>query len=133
MDLLRFVPNGNISDGQYQTVQKNRDRVDQITAKWDYKINDRQSVSAYYYVADDTNFNPFSNFQAAGANVPGFGGNLKERFQQVNLSHTWTLSNNLVNEGRVVLLRPHFRPGTVSRFATSDIASAAFSTACHPP
>ena len=40
------------------------------------------------------------SFEEAGANVPGFGSALKERFQQWNISHTWTISNNVVNEFR---------------------------------
>ncbi len=104
-NLLRYVPTGNISDGSYQAVLKSRTRADQLTAKWDFKLNDRQNLSAYYYFVDDDVFQPFSNFQAAGANVSGFGGLAADRFQQINLSHTWTISNNLVNEARAVYMR----------------------------
>lgn len=45
--------------------------------------------------------NPFYTFQASGANVPGHGTRVKSRNQQWNPSHTWTISNSLVNEFRV--------------------------------
>src|SRR5208337_25371 len=47
----------------------------------------------------------FYNFQASGANVPGFGTIVKQRYQQWNPSHTWSLSNSLVNEFHVTYLR----------------------------
>ena len=80
------------------TVLSERDRQDQGTFRFDHRINDRQNFSAYYYLTDETDFNPFNTFQAAGANLPGFGDTIKQRFQQYNLSHTWTISNSLVNE-----------------------------------
>ncbi len=71
----------------------------------DHKINDRQNLSIYYYFTDGTTHSPFYNFQASGANVPGYGTTVKQRFQQWNPSHTWTISNSLVNEFRVTYLR----------------------------
>ena len=64
-----------------------------------------QSFSFYYYFTNDTNFQPFYNFQASGANVPGFGANVGSRYQQFNPSHTWTISNSLVNEFRFTYMR----------------------------
>ncbi|HVO59958.1 MAG TPA: TonB-dependent receptor, partial [Terriglobales bacterium] len=40
-----------------------------------------------------------------GANLPGYGSNVGQRFQQYNLSHTWTLTNALVNEARFTYMR----------------------------
>jgi hypothetical protein len=92
-------------NGQLVTVLSERDRQDQATFRFDHRINDKQNFSAYYYFTDETDFNPFNNFQAAGANVPGFGDTVKQRFQQYNLSHTWTISNSLVNEARFTYMR----------------------------
>ena len=44
--------------------------------------------------------NPFANFELAGANLPGFGDIVAERFQQWNITHTFTISNSTVNEFR---------------------------------
>ena len=78
--------------------QKNR--TDQFTVRFDHSINTAQRFTAYYYFEDDDRVDPFSNFQAAGANVPGFGGLFKTRVQQWNLSHTWTVGSTAVNEFR---------------------------------
>jgi hypothetical protein len=98
-----FVPQA--VNGQLVTLGSERDRQDQATFRFDHRINDKQNFSAYYYLTDETDFNPFNTFQAAGANVPGFGDTIKQRFQQYNLSHTWTISNSLVNEFRFTYMR----------------------------
>ncbi len=76
------------------------DRADQTTVRFDHSISTAQRFSVYYYFNDDTRTDPFSNFQAAGANVPGFGALFKTRVQQWNLSHTWTIGSSAVNEFR---------------------------------
>ena len=44
-------------------------------------------------------FKPFYDFQAAGANVPGLAATVKQRASSNGIpSHTWTISNRLVNE-----------------------------------
>ncbi len=50
-----------------------RDTSNQFTVRFDHNFSATQHFSAYYYFNDDDNPVPFSNFQAAGANVPGFG------------------------------------------------------------
>jgi hypothetical protein len=92
-------------NGQLVTLGSERDRQDQGTVRFDHRINDKQNFSAYYYLTDETDFSPFNTFQAAGANMPGFGDTIKQRFQQYNLSHTWTISNSLVNEARFTYMR----------------------------
>ncbi len=104
-DLLRFVPNANLGSSTYQAVLTSTNRSDQTTLKIDHRINDKQNLSGYYYYQDGAHFDPYNFFQAAGANVPGFGGNSATRDQQLNISHTWTISNSIVNEARVVYMR----------------------------
>jgi carboxypeptidase family protein len=77
-----------------------RERGDQFTVRFDHKITNSQQFSAYYYFDDDHRTDPFSNFQAAGATIPGFGAIFKTRTQQWNLSHTWTIGSTAVNEFR---------------------------------
>src|SRR5258706_6649709 len=86
-------------------VLTNRDRQDQATMRFDHRINDKQNFSAYYYFTDQAGFEPFNNFQAAGANVPGFGASRANRYQQINLSHTWSITNSIVNEARFTYMR----------------------------
>ncbi len=105
-DLLRFVPGPNRPDGTtYQAVPASADTQDQFTLRFDHHINDHQNFSFYYYFTNDKNFQPFYNFQASGANVPGFGANVGSRYQQFNPSHTWTINNSLINEFRFTYMR----------------------------
>jgi Carboxypeptidase regulatory-like domain/TonB-dependent Receptor Plug Domain/TonB dependent receptor len=78
------------------------ERGDQFTIRFDHKINNNQQFSAYYYFDDDHRTDPFSTFQLEqpGGLVPGFGDIFATRIQQLNLSHTWTIGANSVNELR---------------------------------
>src|ERR1700723_958453 len=75
-------------------------RGDQFTVRFDHSITPAQKFTAYYYFEDDNRTDPFSNFQAAGATLPGFAALFKTRTQQWNLSHTWTIGSTMVNEFR---------------------------------
>ena len=100
VDLLQLVPAPNKAGNLLQTVPTEPVRADQITGRLDHKLNEKQNLSVYYYFDDDHTVQPFSFFQLAGANVPGFGAIFNNRYQQWNITHTWTLSNNVVNEFR---------------------------------
>jgi len=133
IDLLRFVPAANRSDGTFQSVPASANNQDQFTLRFDHHINDRQSFSFYYYYNDGKNFQPFYNFQASGANVPGFGANVGSRYQQFNPSHTWTISNSLVNEFRFTYMREGqltFQHPQVTGIVQSSCSSAAAQAVC---
>ncbi|MGA8868920.1 MAG: carboxypeptidase regulatory-like domain-containing protein, partial [Candidatus Sulfotelmatobacter sp.] len=100
VDVSQFVPLPNRPDNGFQSVPVQPTRGDQATVKFDHRINEKQNLSVYYYFDDDRTTQPFANFQLAGANVPGFGSVIGERFQQWNITHTWTVSNSAVNEFR---------------------------------
>jgi hypothetical protein len=105
-DLLqKYIPTSNVGANIFQAVPVGSDFQDQFTIRFDHRITDHQNLTAYYYYTDDASFQPFSFFQAAGANIPGFGSSNNSRYQQVNLSHTWTINNALVNEGRFTYMR----------------------------
>ncbi len=133
VDMLRFVPAANRSDGSYQAVPVSKDRQDQVTFRFDHRINQRQSFSFYYYFTDDSNFAPFYDFQASGANIPGFGANVGSRYQQFNPSHTWTISNSLINEFRFTYMREGqltFQHPQSTGLVQSSCASAAAQAVC---
>ena len=100
VDLLQLVPTPSAGSNIIQTVPVQPVRGDQFTVKLDHRLNNNQNLSFYYYFDDHHVVSPFAQFQAAGANVPGFGSITKERFQQYNISHTWTINNTTVNEFR---------------------------------
>jgi Carboxypeptidase regulatory-like domain len=100
VDLLQMVPTPAGAGNVLQTVPAQPERGDQFTVKFDHRINNSQNLSIYYYFDDHHLVSPFAQFQAAGANVPGFGSATSERFQQWNITHTWTITNSTVNEFR---------------------------------
>jgi len=100
VDLLQVLPAAQNGGNTVQTFPVQPERGDQVTLKIDHRINSKQTFSGYYYFDDHSIVFPFAQFQAAGANVPGFASATKERFQQWNLTHTWTINNNTVNEFR---------------------------------
>jgi hypothetical protein len=103
--LQKYVPAANIGGFQNQTVPVGTDNADQFTARFDHRINDHQSFTAYYYLNDGRQLQPYNNFEASGATVPGFGNYNNLRFQQWNFTHTWTINNSLVNEAHFTYMR----------------------------
>jgi hypothetical protein len=109
--LNKYVPLPNRGLGaqyaqvNYQSVPNNIVRGDQGSLRLDHRINNNQNFSLYYYVDDSATLQALSFFQQAGADVPGFGSTIPTRVQQYNLSHTWTISNTVVNEARFTYMR----------------------------
>ena len=132
-NLLQYLPAANLPGGVYQGVPTESDDQDQFTVRVDHKINDRQNLSVYYYFTDERTLSPFYNFQASGANVPGYGAIVNQRYQQWNPSHTWSLSNALVNEfhatylreGQLTFQHPQ-STGAVTSFCTGAAATYCF-------
>jgi len=94
-----------LGTGTYTSVPNNNEREDQFTVRFDQKLTNTQQLAIYYYFNDDNLTDAFSTFQAAGANVPGFGANFTTRGQQANISHTWTIGGTSVNELRFTYFR----------------------------
>jgi hypothetical protein len=98
--------NLNNSDNIFQSIPLDRQHGNQFTVKLDHRINDKQNLSVYYYFSDTYDAQPFTKFQAATPNLlPGFGDINKTRSQQINISHTWTITSALVNEARITYFR----------------------------
>jgi len=129
IDLLRFVPAANGPNNTYQSVPTSPNNANQFTLRIDHHINDRQNFSFYYYFDDGSQLAPFYNFQASGANIPGFGAKTASRYQQYNPSHTWTISNSLVNEVRFTYMREgqltFQHPQTTNAVQASCLSAAA--------
>ncbi|MFY9844411.1 MAG: carboxypeptidase regulatory-like domain-containing protein [Terriglobales bacterium] len=100
VDLLQFVPTPPNDGSMISTVPTEAVRGDQFTVKIDHRLTDKQNLSIYYYFNDARTQNPFAPFEQAGATLPGFGSVTAERFQQWNITHTWTISSSMVNEFR---------------------------------
>ena len=112
----RFVPCPNADPGcqnldpnvdpTFRSIPNDRNRGDQFSLKFDHSINAKQNLSLYYFFNDSTDAQPFTRFQAPTPNIlQGFGNNNAFRVQQINLSHTWTISASTVNELRLTYFR----------------------------
>ena len=111
LDLMnQYVPLPNRGLNQLQLVPVERSNAIQTTTKIDHRINDAHQLSFYYFLDDSNDSRPFSRFQQAGADVPGFGSNYSTRNQQFNLSETWIAGPSVVNEARFT----YFREGQLS-------------------
>ncbi|PYV55885.1 MAG: hypothetical protein DMG91_10985 [Acidobacteria bacterium] len=100
LDLLQYIPTPANNNSALVTTPVQPERADQFTLKLDHRLTNNQNLSVYYYFDDHHVVSPFAQFQAAGANIPGFGSITDERFQQYNISHSWTINNTTINEFR---------------------------------
>jgi len=103
--MQKYIPNQNVGPGLNQLVPVSTNNEDQFTLRFDHKITTRQDLSVYYYFTDLREIQPYDTFENAGANVPGFGSFNNNRNQQWNLSHTWSITNTIVNEARFTYMR----------------------------
>ncbi len=101
--LNQFVPHS--STGPFQSVPLGHQRDNQFTLKIDQELTRNQHLTGYYYFTNEFLTKPFARFQAGGANLPGFGDLTEQRIQQVNISHTWAINSNTMNEARFTLFR----------------------------
>jgi Carboxypeptidase regulatory-like domain len=129
--LQKFIPAANIGSNQNQVVPVGTDNANQFTVRIDHKINDHQNFTAYYYFNDGHEIQPYDNFEAAGASVPGFGNFNNLRNQQWNFTHTWTINASVVNEAHFTYMREgqlgYIKPQTTGAVtATCSGAASAF-------
>ncbi len=103
--LNQYVPFPNVGSNNYQSVPEQTENGIQWTTRVDHHISDKHQLNFYAYYDDDALLQPFSHFQAAGANVPGFGAINDWRNQQYNLTETWTVNPSMVNEARFSYFR----------------------------
>jgi len=106
VDLMtQFVPLANAPRNIFQSDPDAKIRQDQLTFRVDHNLTAQQQLSVYYYGDDGSDIEPFSQYEATGANLPGFGNETRTRYQQWNLSHAWTITAKSSNEARVVYYR----------------------------
>jgi len=90
----------------FRSIPNEDSHANQFSVKIDHRINAQQNLSGYYFFNDAFDAQPFTRFQAATPSLlQGFGNNNATRVQQLNLSHTWTISPSTVNEIRLTYFR----------------------------
>jgi hypothetical protein len=131
--MQQFIPGPNVGANQYEAVPTGTNNANQFTLRFDHRINDHQNLTAYYYFDDEHMLEPYDTFEQSGANIPGFGDYKNLRYQQYNFTHTWTISNALVNEahftymreGQLGFLKPQ-TTGAVKSFCTGNASAYCF-------
>jgi Carboxypeptidase regulatory-like domain/TonB dependent receptor len=94
------------SDNVFRSIPNEDSHANQFTLKIDHSLTNKQNLTGYYYFNDAFDSQPFTRFQAATPNIlPGFGNNSATRAQQINITHTWTISTSVVNELRATYFR----------------------------
>ena len=91
--------------GAISSAPLRHDRHDQFTQKFDHRLSASQQLSVYYFFDDDNRADPFANFEASGANVPGFGSIFRTRVQQWSVNHMLTAGVAGLNEFRFNFFR----------------------------
>jgi hypothetical protein len=104
LNLLKYIPAPNVADGTFATSSSNETLRDDKGA---YRLDGNTRwglLSAYYFVDDWSQNNPYPVAQG-GANVPGFNALNLGRAQLLSLGDTKTLSGTAVNEFHFSYLR----------------------------
>jgi hypothetical protein len=128
-------------DNQFRSIPNENSHANQFTLKIDHRLTDKQNLSAYYYFNDSFDGQPFTRFQAATPNLlQGFGNNNAFRSQQLNLTHTWTITSTTVNELRLTYFRESQgtflhpqRTALVTDSCNSSLASICFTGTSDTP
>src|ERR1700730_3940677 len=109
--LQAYVPPANTLDSNgvlntFRSIPNEDSHANQFTLKIDHSLTNKQNLTGYYYFNDSFDSQPFTRFQAPTPNLlQGFGNNSATRAQQVNITHTWTISSSVVNELRATYFR----------------------------
>jgi len=104
LNLLKYIPSPNNPNGTFSTSAYNQTLRDDKGAYRIDGITGWGMLSAYYFIDDWSQNNPYPVAQG-GANVPGFNALNHGRAQLLSLGDTKTLSPTAVNEFHVSLMR----------------------------
>jgi len=133
VSLLKYFQPANIGLNGRNVVPDSFDNSNQFQLRFDHTINNNQKLSVYYYFNNDSSVDPFSKFQAAGANLGNFPGVTATRVQQINASHTWTIGSTAVNELRFSYFREgqgKFNTPKVNNLVTDSCAGGPGAPVC---
>jgi Carboxypeptidase regulatory-like domain len=100
--IANAIPVGNNPDGTYTAVVGAPVNEWQYMMKGDYQFTKQQKFTVSWFNMNTSQANPFAYFNE----FPGFGQRV-DGVKQHNLvvNHTWTATNNLLNEARFNLMR----------------------------
>jgi Carboxypeptidase regulatory-like domain len=131
--LLQYIPSPNIgastfstgAEGETVRDDKGSFRIDGDFGRWGL-------LSAYYFVDDYTENNPYPTGQG-GASVPGFSALTLGRAQTINIGDTKTFGASAVNEIRLSYMRDSNTVGQPAGGVGPSLASQGFVTGIGTP
>jgi len=104
LNLLKYIPAPNISNGTFATSASNLTLRDDKGAIRTDAVTHLGLFSFYYFLGDFTQDNPYPIGQG-GANVPGFNALYLGRAQLLSIGHTKSIGSSAVNEFHFSFLR----------------------------
>jgi hypothetical protein len=99
--LLPLIPTPNVGTSQFVSSPVQKQDTNQVTARVDHKITDKNYLSGRYFLLDGTNSRNFTNtLFGVPINLPNFPLTDDYRIQNFALTDTHFFSNSLSNELR---------------------------------
>jgi hypothetical protein len=130
--LLQYIPTANFPGNEFSSSANNQ-TLDDNKGAIRFDANARWGLlSAYYFLDNFTQNNPYPTAQG-GANVPGFNAKNLGRAQLLNLGDTKTLSATTVNEFRFSYLRDSNNLGRPQGGLGVSLASQGFQVGANTP
>jgi len=116
----KFIPAPNLPNNKWQGVIPNPYNTDEFLAKVDHNLNDSQRLSFSYFETSGEN-----KVRAGSANLPWSIQQFSWRQHNANVSDTWSLNPNMVNQVWLGYTRNFGGRLNLPQTSVSDLGSAA--------
>ena len=117
-----FLPGGpNLPNNKWQGVIPNPYNTDEFLAKVDHNLNDSQRLSFSYFETSGEN-----RIRAGTGNLPWSVQQFSWRQHNANVSDTWSLNSNMVNQVWLGYTRNYGGRLNLPQTSLTDLGSAAF-------
>ncbi|HWY71174.1 MAG TPA: carboxypeptidase regulatory-like domain-containing protein [Terriglobales bacterium] len=116
----KFIPVANLPNNKWQGVIPNPYNSDEFLAKVDHNLSDSQRLSVSYFETSGEN-----KIRSGTANLPWSIQQFSWRQHNANVSHTWSLNPNMVNQVWIGYTRNFGGRLNLPQTSLSDLGSAA--------
>ena len=121
LKVLGMIPTPNLPNNKWQGVIPNPYNTDEFLAKVDHDLNDQQRLTFSYFETSGEN-----KVRAGSANLPWSVQQFSWRQHNANVSDTWSLNPNMVNQVWVGYTRNFGGRLNLPQTSLTDLGSAAF-------
>ena len=116
----KFIPVANLPNNKWQGVIPNPYNTDEFLAKVDHNLSDTQRLSISYFETSGQN-----RVRAGSANLPWSIQQFDWRQHNANVSDTWSINSNMVNQAWVTYTRNFGGRLNLPQTSLTDLGSAA--------